>query len=177
MIGTKKHAPGGALAIPKHGVKRKVELPAIATVAAISTTIAAAPTTTTPSAATATTAASTIAAVSSTATTASAATAGALCLRSRFVDYQVPAAEVLTVQAVNHAFRVLVCRDLHKSEAAGLPGEAVTNQADRGWGHANLREPFLQLLFGSVERKISYVKLLHLRTPSARNLNLDCGAH
>src|SRR6266852_5400088 len=157
MIGTKKHAPGGALAIPKHGVKRKVELPAIATVAAISTTIAAAPATTTPSAATATTAASTIAAVSSTAATVSAATAGALCLRSRFVDYQVP--------AVDHAFRFLVCRDLHKSEAAGLPGEAVTNQADRGWGHANLREPFLQLLFGSVERKISYVKLLHLRTP------------
>jgi hypothetical protein len=65
-----------ALAIPKHRVRGKVELPAIAAVAAISTTIAAAPATTTASAATA---------------------AGALRLGSCFVDYQIPAAEVLTV--------------------------------------------------------------------------------
>jgi hypothetical protein len=33
-----------------------------------------------------------------------------------------------------------------------------------------LREPFLQLLFRGVKREITDVKLLHLRTPSVRNL-------
>jgi hypothetical protein len=149
---------------PQRRLGEKEKLPAVAAVAAIPTvaTPATAPAATiaTPAAAPATTA---IAATPTPAT-------GAFRLRPRFVDDKVPAPEILTVQARHGAVGVFIVGDLDEGETTRLPREAIPNQADRGGIHTYLPKPFLQLLFRSIERKITHVKLLHQRTPSARNL-------
>jgi hypothetical protein len=111
---------------------------AIATVAAI---------------ATATTATASTATISSTATaattvaTATTATTRAFCLGTRFVDNQVPATEVLTVQAGHRALGVFIAIDFDERKTARLACETVANQTDCRGADSNLRKPFLQLLF------------------------------
>ena len=101
--------------------KRREELPAIAAVA----TIAAVP-------ATATATTTTIIAASATpiAPAASAAAPRSFRLRAGFVDYEVPATEVLTVEAVDSAIRIFIAGDFDEGEAARLACEAVTNETD-----------------------------------------------
>jgi hypothetical protein len=149
--------------------KRENEnLPAVTAVPAITTTIAAA----VAAAATASpTAITTAAAATTTAVTAPpTTTTGAFGLRTRFVHNQVPAPEVLTIETGNSAIGVFIVGDFDEGEATRLSREAISDQTDCGGIHTNLPKPFLQLLFRSVERKITHVKLLHQRTPSARNL-------
>jgi hypothetical protein len=98
-------------------------------------------------------------------------------LRTGFVHDKVPAPEILTVEGSDRAIRLFIIGDFDESEAAGLARETITNQTDCGGVDTDLTEPFLQLLFRRVEWKIADVKLLHLGTPSARNLTHDCGAH
>src|SRR5208283_5178081 len=129
--------------------REKENLPAITAVAAITTTVAATATTVTAPPATAT---------------------GAFGLRTRFVHNQVPAPEVLTIETRDSAIGVFIVGDFDEGEATRLSREAISNQTDCGGIHTNLSKPFLQLLFRSVKRKITHVKLLHQRTPSARNL-------
>jgi hypothetical protein len=160
---------------PGNYTNRRFEgLPAIAAIATATTVSAAITAASTAAAAasaattTASTAATTIAAVA-TATTAIATAARALCLRTGFIDDEVPATKVLTVETIHGAVGVFVVGNFDESETARLAREAVTNQTDRRRADTHLREPFLQLFFRGAERKIADVKLLHLRTPSARN--------
>ncbi len=145
--------------------REKEKLPAIATVPAITTAVAAtapapAATITTPAAAT------TSAPVTTPPTTAT----GAFSLRTRFVNNQVPASKILTIETRDSAIGVFIVGDLDEGEATRLSRKTISNETDCGGIHTNLSKPFLQLFFRSVERKITHVKLLHQRTPSARNL-------
>ena len=152
---------------PKIGRDKRGYLPAVAAVAAI-TAIAATP-------ATATTTAITTTAAATTATIPAAATAatGAFRLRAGFVDNKVPTTEVLTVEAVDRAIRVFIAGDFDEGESTRLPREAVTNETDCRRTDTSLSKPFLELFFRCAERKITDVKLLHLRTPSVRNLKRE----
>jgi hypothetical protein len=160
-------------------------LPAIAAViaAAISATVTTTATATTPAAATASASAATASATTAaapatiaTATTAvTAATAAALCLRLGFVHNQIASAKILTIQAVDGFLGVFVGGYFHESEAARLPGEAVTDKRNRRRSDSNLREPFVELVFCGGKRKVTNIELLHLRTPFVWNRRASCG--
>ena len=110
----------GPVDLRKQTCLQRTVLPAIAAVAAISTTIAATPTATASAPTTTTVAATSAAVTPTTATTsapASAPTAGTLGLRPGFVDHQVPSTEILTVQGVDSAVRIFVIGYFNKGEA------------------------------------------------------------
>jgi hypothetical protein len=150
----------------------KAYLPAISAVSAISAAPAAA------TMATSATAATTMATASAAITTAAtpAATTATLSLRPRLVYHQVPAAEILAVQGVDRAVSIFIALHFDEGKTARLSRETVTNQIDARGSNANLREPFLKLLFRRRKRKIPDVELLHLPTPSARNPSESRGA-
>jgi len=97
-------------------------------------------------------------------------------LRPSFIDDQVPPAEILAVQGIDSAIRIFVALNFDEGKTAGLPCETVTNEIDARGSNADLREPFLKLLFRRGKRKIADVELLHLPTPSARNPSKSRGA-
>jgi hypothetical protein len=97
-------------------------------------------------------------------------------LRPRFVDYQVPPAEILAVQRVDRAIGVFVALHLDEGKTARLSRETVTNEIDTRGSNAYLCEPFLKLIFRRGKRKVADVELLHLPTPSARNPSESRGA-
>jgi hypothetical protein len=107
--------------VERTGAKTEArDLPAISAIAAVSAISTAATTAT----------ASTIAATASTVATTAATTAtstGAFGLRPRFIHYQVPAPEVLTVEGSNRTVRFFIVCDFDESEAAGLSSKAVAN--------------------------------------------------
>src|SRR5258705_10373292 len=111
--------------------------------------------------------AATTAAIASTPTAAT----RALGLRTRFIDYQVPATEILTVEIGDRAIRFFIIRNFDEGKTPRLAREPIPNQIDCGRVYAYLSEPLLQLLFRCREREIPDVKLFHLGPPSARNLN------
>jgi hypothetical protein len=79
------------------------------------------------------TAATSVAAATASVTTASSGTpasAAAFCLRPRFIDHQVPAAEILAVQGVDGAIGVFVALHLDEGKTARLSCETITNQID-----------------------------------------------
>jgi hypothetical protein len=142
-------------------------LPAVAAVTTVAA-ITAAPATTTASATIATTATAAAAPAIASAPTAATRPLG---LRTRFIDYQVPATEILTVEIGDRAIRFFIIRNFDEGKTPRLAREPIPNQIDCGRVYAYLSEPLLQLLFRCREREITDVKLLHLGTPSARNLN------
>jgi hypothetical protein len=107
---------------------------------------------------------------------ATAATAAALCLRARFVHHQVASAEILAVQGIHGAIRFFVVTDFNKCEPARLSRKAVANQIHCRGIYTCLREKFVQGILRRGKRKITYIELLHLRTPSARNPLASRGA-
>ena len=143
-------------------------LPAVAAVTTVAA-ISAASATTTASA----TIAATASAAATTAAITSAPTAAtrALGLRTRFIDYQVPATEILTVEIGDRAIRFFIIRNFDEGKTPRLAREPIPNQIDCGRVDPYLSEPLLQLFFRCRKREIADVKLLHLGTPSARNLN------
>jgi hypothetical protein len=141
-------------------------LPAIAAVSTVAAIPAASAATTAPTAVAATAPATTAAI-----TSAPTAATRALGLRTRFIDYQVPATEILTVEIGDCAIRFFIIRNFDEGKTPRLAREPIPNQVDCGRVDAYLSEPLLQLLFRCREREITDVKLLHLGTPSARNLN------
>jgi hypothetical protein len=164
----KKKDPGHKKAVsevPQSRIDKSCVLPAVAAVATVAA-ISAAPAASASSAA--------IPAASAPASTAVAATSSAataaLGLRTRFVDHQVPAAEILTIEIGNRAIRVFIAGDLDERKTPRLARKPVANQIDCRRGDAHLSQPFLQLFFSCGKGEITDVKLLHLRTPSARNL-------
>jgi len=142
-------------------------LPAVAAIASIATVSAIAATATTAAASTAIAAAA--AATAAAVAPAPAATAAPLGLRTRFVDHQVPATKILAIQIGDRAVRFFIVCDFDEGKPPRLPREAIPNQIDCGRSHTQLSQPFLQLFFSRGKREISDIKLLHLRTPSARN--------
>jgi hypothetical protein len=98
------------------------------------------------------------------------ATTAALCLRPRFIDHEVSPAEILTVQRINGAIRVLVITHFDEGESTRLARKTIADQIDTRGSYTHLREPFVELVFRGGKRKIPNVELLHLPTPSARNL-------
>src|ERR1700758_4247016 len=139
-------------------------LPAVAAVTTVAA-ITAAPAATTASATVAATAATTTApampapppapAIASTPTAAT----RALGLRTRFIDYQVPATEILTVEIGDRAIRLFIICDFDEGKTPRLAREPIPNQIDCGRVYAYLSEPLLQLLFRCREREITDVKL------------------
>jgi hypothetical protein len=111
-----------------------------------------------------------------TSSTTPAASAAALSLRTCFVDYQVPPAEILAVQGIDGAVGVFVVLNLDEGKTARLSRKTVTNEIDTRGSNTYLREPFLKLIFRRGKRKIPDVELLHLPTPSARNPSKSRGA-
>jgi hypothetical protein len=115
-------------------------LPTIAAIAAVTPI-------TTSSAATATaTAISAVTAASSTTAAIAAATAsasGAFGLRTGFVDDEISATKVLTVQAGNGAVCVFIAGDFDEGKATRLPCKAVPNQTNCRWTDPQLTKPFL----------------------------------
>lgn len=133
------------------------------------------------------TAISPIAAITSTATPATtrpAATAEAAAatatsagfLRTGFIDHQIAAAEVLAVQGIDGAVGFFVIGDFNEGKAARLSRETVADEIDCRGIDASLREIIVQRILRGGKRKIPNVKLLHLRTPFARNRTAFRGA-
>ena len=142
------------------------KLPAVAAVTTVAAISAAPAATTTTSAAIAATSAATTPAIASAPTAAT----RPLGLRTRFIDYQVPATEILTVKVGDRAIRFFIIRNFDEGKTPRLAREPIPNQIDCGRVDPYLSEPLLQLFFRCREREITDVKLLHLGTPSARNL-------
>ena len=104
--------------------------------------------------------------------TASPATAApALFLRTSFVYDQVAATKILAVQGINRAIGFFIVGNFNERETTGLSRETITNEIYCGRVDTRLREKFMKRIFRGGKRKISNVKLLHLRTPFARNLD------
>ena len=105
-------------------------LPAVAAIAAISTTTISAA----PAAATAamTTASATAAAASAaiTAAPATAAAAAAFRLRPGLIHHEVAPAEILAVQGIHRAICVFVAIHFYEREASRLSRKTVTNEID-----------------------------------------------
>jgi adenine-specific DNA methylase len=118
---------------------------ATAAVAAAATTVAAA--------ATAITAATTAAA---SATVATAATWRASFTWASFVHGERTAFDRLAVELADRLLRIGVGRHRHKREAARFTGKLILHQRDL-LHRASLSEKILQIRFGRVEGKISYV--------------------
>ena len=142
------------------GRRPRILKESLPTITAVSTVAAATAPAASATTATPMTAAS--AAITTTASATSTAPAATLSLRPGFIDYEVPPAEILTVQRVDRAVGVFVALHFHEGKAAGLSREAITNEIDTRGSYANLCEPFLQLLFRRGKRKIADVELLHL---------------
>jgi len=116
------------------------------------------------------------AAVTTTPTTATTTTAAALSLWPSFVDYEIPATEILAVQGIDGAVGIFVGLHFDEGETTRLSRETVPNEIDTRGSNTDLREPFLKLIFRRGKRKIPDVELLHLPTPSARNPSKSRGA-
>jgi hypothetical protein len=151
-------------------------LPAISAVSAISPPATPSAASMTASASASTPMAATPSAVTTASRTTPASAATTLSLRARLVYHQVPAAEILAVQGVDGAVSIFIALYFDEGKTARLSRETVTNEIDARGSNANLREPFLKLLFRRRKRKIPDVELLHLPTPSARNPRESRGA-
>jgi len=156
-------------------LERSKILPAITAVSAVATITATAPIATIAAAATPSTTAAMSTATTAEAT-APATTATALLLRARFIDHQIAATEVLTVQRIHRAVGFFIVGNFDESKTARLSRETITNQIDCGRVDTRLREKFMKRIFRGGKRKIPNVKLLHLRTPFARNRDACRGA-
>jgi hypothetical protein len=146
----------------------EIRLPAVAAIATVAAIPAAPASVTTPPAATTTVAATP--GTTTAAVPAAAPAAGALGLRARFVHHEVSTAEILTVHGIDCAVCVFVVVDFDEGETAGLPSETIANEIDTRRSYTDLRKPLVELIFRGRKRKIPDVELLHLPTPSARNL-------
>jgi hypothetical protein len=91
------------------------------------------------------------------ATAAAAPEATAAGLGARFIDGEVPAAEVLVVQHADRLLRFLVGRHLDEREPAGTAGGHVAHHADRVHG-AGAGEQALKILLGDAVGKVADVK-------------------
>jgi hypothetical protein len=97
-----------------------------------------------------------------------AATTGTFCLRPCFIHHEVAPAEILTIQRIHRAIRIVVAIYFDEREPARLSRKTIANEIDARGCYTDLREPLVELIFRSGKRKIPDIELLHLPTPSAR---------
>jgi hypothetical protein len=177
--------PAGRRVAPIERVNWRLleRLPAVSAIAAVATTttISAASTATAAavtatSAATATMAPASAAITAATAAASTAATATAFGLRPRFVHHQVASAEILAVQRVHRAIRIVIIAQFNERKSTRLARETIPNQIDTRGSYTDLREILVKLIFRRGKRKISDIELLHLPAPSARNPIASRGA-
>jgi len=83
-------------------------------------------------------------------------------LRPCLIHHEVAPAEILAVQGVHRAIRVVVAVYFHEREASRLSRKTVTDEIDAGRGNTDLREPLVELIFRRGKRKIPDIELLHL---------------
>jgi hypothetical protein len=100
----------------------------------------------------------------------SAASAATFRLGTRFIHHQVPPAEILAVQGIDGAFRIFVAVHFDERETPRLARETVANEINARGCDTNLGQPLVELILRRGKRKIANIELLHLLTPSARNL-------
>lgn len=98
-------------------------LPAVAAITTVAAITAASAATTTSATIAATASATTTTAIASATTT----TAGALGLGTRFIDYQVPATKILTVEIGDRAIRFFIIRNFDEGKAPRLAREPIPN--------------------------------------------------
>jgi hypothetical protein len=134
--------------LPEAGSARKIQLET--TIAATAAATAISPTST---------------AVPPTAAVAAPASAATTFARTRFIDDNVAAHQILTIERLHRASGLFVIGHFDETKAAKLPGGLISNQRDGGRGNARLREPVDQVLFGSLERQIAYIKFFHRDSP------------
>jgi hypothetical protein len=130
-----------------------------ATTAAAITPVAAATATATPAAA-ATTATATVAAATTTTTTAKAATTRrALFARTRDIDCQGAALDLVAVELLHALLGFVTARHRHEGESTGTTGEFVEDDLDDADG-SDLAEEGLEVLGGAGEGKVPHVELV-----------------
>jgi hypothetical protein len=134
----------------------QLDLPAIATAAAATFSVAATPTTAATVEATA--------ATGSPATTATAETTGAGFSRTSFVHVQCPALQFTAVHRRHRIRRFVRVGHFDKREAAGLSGLPVPNYAHFSYS-TEFGKGAVQLVFGYVVGKVPYKYVGHL-TPA-----------
>jgi hypothetical protein len=64
-------------------------------------------------------------------------------LWTRFIDYQVPATEILTVEIGDRAIRLFIIRNFNEGKTPRLAREPIPNQIDCGRVDPYLSEPLL----------------------------------
>jgi hypothetical protein len=74
----------------------------------------------------------------------------------------------LTVERIHRPIRIFVAIHFDECETARLPRKTIADEIDARGCYTDLREPLVELIFRSGKRKIPYIELLHLPTPSAR---------
>jgi hypothetical protein len=102
-------------------------LPAISAIAASITAIAATSAATTVATTSAATAASSAAVSAATTAASTAATTCTFCLRSCFIHHEISPAEILTIQRVHRAIRIVIAIHFHERESTRLPRKTVAN--------------------------------------------------
>jgi hypothetical protein len=145
-----------------------MRLPTVPAISSASIAPAVTATTTATSSASATTTAVTSAAATAASTGPASATSASFCLGPRLIHHQVASAEILAIQRIDGALRVFIVAHFHEREATRLAGETVANQIHGRGRDADLRKPFVELVFRGGKREIANVELLHLRTPFVR---------
>src|SRR6185369_1589029 len=119
---------------------------------------------------------STTAAATTATETATTTTAAALLLGTSFVDDEIASAKVLAVHGIDRTVGFFVIGNFDESETTRVAREPITNEIDSRGVNTSLREKIMQRIFRCGKRKITHIELLHLRTPSARNLTAYRGA-
>lgn len=99
---------------------------------------------------------------------ASASATPTACRRSRLVNDDLAAHEVLAVESLNGALGLLVVIYLDEPEPAWLTRKTVAHQGHVRHGDSRLREKTAELLFRSLKRQVAHVKFLQRKTPSGR---------
>ncbi len=121
-----------------NGLPAPVATASASAITAIPATAASATAATTP--ATAASAATSTAAITATSASASTAASATLTRGASFVNDNIAAQEIMSVQALNGALGFLVAIDLDKPEPARLPRKTVAHQGNVRRGDSRLRK-------------------------------------
>jgi hypothetical protein len=93
--------------------------------------------------------------------------APATFLRPRFIYHQRTPKKILSVQSFDRFHRFGIVCNFRKSEAAGLVGEAVSQQGERVGLNSDFREHRGDLFFCGFKGQITEIQFLHDRSPYA----------
>jgi hypothetical protein len=98
-------------------------------------------------------------------------------LRTRFVDREITATEVMIIEPLDRGLGILVCRHLDKREPPRAPGGHIAHQI-HGVDGADARKQCLKILVARVVRKVANVEfsrhgvLFSLRSATAEHSDI-----